>query len=97
MKTYNELRKKIINTNGRLFGVEFVKKDGSLRKMCCRLGVKKGVKGVEPNRAEQDYEHNLMTVYDFNANRTDESKGGFRRINLSTVQSFTIDGVKDII
>ena len=31
--------------NGQLFGAEFVKKDGSVRRMVARMGVTKGVKG----------------------------------------------------
>jgi len=32
-------------TNGAIFGVEFIKKDGSLRKMTCRTGVKSHLRG----------------------------------------------------
>ena len=33
-------------TQGRIFGVTFEKKDGSLRQMVCRKGVRVGVKGT---------------------------------------------------
>lgn len=40
----------IINkTNGKFFGITFIKKDGTIRKATARIGVKKGVKGVGMN------------------------------------------------
>lgn len=81
----NEVRAFLERTNGKIFSATFVKKDLSLRRMTARLGVKKGVKGIT-NRKQEDEKYDLITVYDFNANRIDnKNKGGFRRINLKTL------------
>ena len=77
---------KAYGKTGKLFSVTFTKKDGTTRKMVCRLGVRKGVKGLERNRAEKDKKLGLMTVYDFNADRGNGKQGGFRRINLRTLK-----------
>jgi len=73
------MKTKILNTKGKIFSVTFTKKDGSIRKMVCRTGVSKGVKGIglkfDPNAK------NLMVVFDMH-------KKAFRMINLSTIQSF---------
>lgn len=37
----------IDSTKGKFFSAEFIKKDGSVRFMLCRNGVKKGLKGGE--------------------------------------------------
>lgn len=39
----------IVGRKGKIFSVIFTKADGSERYMTCRLGVKKGVKGVQRN------------------------------------------------
>jgi len=83
----------ILSTKGKLFGVEFIKQDQSVRKMVCRLGVQKGVKGVVDRKAE-DEQHNLLTVFDFNADRTKDSQGGFRRINFGTLRKVKANGVE---
>ena len=87
-----ELRSMIEDTNGRLFGICFIKNNGVLRRMVARTRVRKGVKDVEKNRAEVDKAHNLVTAYDFNADRRKDTKGGFRRINLDTVKWIRISG-----
>ena len=65
--------------NGKIFSVTFVKKDGTLRKMTARLGVKKDLKGVglKFNPAEK----NLLVVFDMH-------KRAYRMINLQTIISF---------
>lgn len=72
------------NTNGRTFSVVFKKKDGSIRKMTCRTGVKKHLKGGESTIKHKD---NLFGVFDM-------SNGGYRCINLDTVISAKVDGVE---
>lgn len=73
------MKAQILATKGRIFSVTFIKKDGTERKMVCRTGVQKGVKGVglkfDPSSK------NLMVVYDMH-------KKAFRMINLSTLLSF---------
>ena len=73
------MKAQILATKGRIFSVTFIKKDGTERRMVCRTGVQKGVKGVglkfDPSSK------NLMVVFDM-------QKKAFRMINLSTLLSF---------
>ena len=73
----NLLKSMIKNTNGKFFTCFFVKKDGTLRKMTARVGVKKGLANNGFMREEKD---NLVCVYDMVAH-------DFRFINLSTLKS----------
>ena len=75
--------KKVLS-DGKVFTVVFVKKDGSIRKMNARLGVKKGVKGV--GMSFDPYSKNLLPVYDM-------QKKGFRMINADTLIKITHKGV----
>lgn len=75
--------KKVLG-DGKVFTVVFVKKDGSIRKMNARLGVKKGVKGV--GMSFDPYSKNLLPVYDM-------QKKGFRMINADTLIRITHKGV----
>ena len=75
--------KKVLG-DGKVFTVVFVKKDGSIRKMNARLGVKKGVKGV--GMSFDPYSKNLLPVYDM-------QKKGFRMINADTLIKITHKGV----
>ena len=74
----------IKSTKGKFFSVEFVKRDGSTRKMTARLGVRKGItgKGLAFNPAERD----LMVVW-----ATD--KKNYRMINLRTINAIKFNGV----
>jgi hypothetical protein len=69
----------IKKTNGRIFSVTFVKKDGTIRKMTARLGVKKDLKGVglsfDPTAKQ------LVVVFDMH-------KRAYRMINLQTIITF---------
>lgn len=66
----------IDSTRGKFFVINFIKKDGTVRKMLTRTGVSKGVKGNGlPNTKE-----NILRAYDL-------SIGQWRSINLETVQS----------
>lgn len=81
--TKKEALKKIRQSNGKLFGVTFIKKNGSLRDMNCRLGVQKGVKGVGMSYNPSEY--NLICVFDV-------KKDSFRMINLKTITRLSISG-----
>ena len=62
---------------GRIFTVRFVKRtNGEERRMTCRLGVKKALRGGTPAYDPRSY--NLMTVYDVRAR-------DYRSVNLETV------------
>jgi len=84
MITKEEAKEMIFKTEGKIFGVSFIKKDGTFRAMNCRRGVKKGVKGV--GMGYDPAKFNLIPVYDMN--------NGFRMINASTIQDITIKGDK---
>lgn len=69
----------IKKTNGKIFSVTFVKKDGTLRKMTARLGVKKDIKGV--GLSFDPAAKQLVVVFDMH-------KRAYRMINLQTIISF---------
>jgi len=73
--------------DGKIFTVEFVKKDGTVRKMNARLGVKKHLKGG--SLAFDPSERNLLPVFDM-------QKEGYRMINASTILTIKIGG-KEIV
>jgi len=68
----------------KIFSVEFLKKDGSLRKMVCRLGVKKHLKGGELKYSPEDF--NYLTVFDLQSEE-------YRTINVNTIKKIKLDGV----
>ena len=63
--------------------IEFVKADGSIRKINGRLGVEKHKKGGRDCNTNKQ----MMTVYDNYAK-------GYRNVNLSTVNYVVVDGIK---
>jgi len=67
----------------KIFGVEFIKKDGSRRKMIARIGVKNHLKGGRNNveRIDRPY----MTVFDM-------QKKEYRTFNPRTAVSLKVDG-----
>jgi hypothetical protein len=68
----------------KFFTATFIKKDGSLRTMNCRLGVKKHLKGGEKKYNTEIY--NYLTVYDM-------QKKGYRTININTLKELKIGTV----
>lgn len=80
----NRANLKALVQDGQIFAVEFIKRtDGSLRRMVCRLGVKKHLKGG--GVAYDTKAHNLLTVFDM-------EKGGYRSIPVEAVQRLTVHG-----
>lgn len=78
--------KELINqSKGHIFSVSFIKKDGTLRNMVCRNGVKKGVTGAGMNYNPAD--HDLLTVYDM-------AKNEFRSIPLNRLHRVKVDGLE---
>ena len=67
------LAKKLEQSSG-FVTVTFVKKDGSVRKMNCRMGVSKYLKGGESTLDANQY----VTVYDM-------TKAAYRAINRDTI------------
>lgn len=82
----NEFKEMV--ADGKIFTVEFIKKDGTLRKMNARLGVKKHLKGG--TLAFDPSERNLLPVFDM-------QKEGYRMINASTILTIKIGGREIIL
>lgn len=74
----NELQDMVINSNGKLFGVSFIKKDGSPRDMVCRLGVKSYIKGTGKPSFALNKDNPYQLVFDF-------QKKAYRVINMDTL------------
>ena len=74
--------KVIHDTHGQIFSAQFIKKDGSTRKMVARIGVHKNLQGGQNGVSAKN---NLVTVYDM-------AKGGYRMINLKTLLTLKASG-----
>ena len=73
----DELKAMIKSTKGRFFSAEFIKSDGSKRKIIARVGCHIGVKGTS-NRKQKEH---LIAVYE-------PKVKGWRTINLETLRHF---------
>tara|TARA_R100000501_G_C2554939_1_gene67978 strand:+ start:56 stop:337 length:282 start_codon:yes stop_codon:yes gene_type:complete len=73
----------IYATNGKIFSAVFTKKDGEKRKMVCRRGVAKYVKGVGLKFKPE--ERNLIGVFDMH-------KKAYRFINIKTLEQIKVKG-----
>lgn len=69
--------------DGQIFSVTFVKKDKTLRRMVCRLGVKKDIKGT--GNSYNPAERNNLIVFDM-------QKKAYRTINLDTITEVRLKG-----
>ena len=78
----DELKAMIKSTKGRFFSAEFIKANGSKRKIIARVGCHIGVKGTS-NRKQKE---NLIAVYE-------PKTKGWRTINLETLQQFSCGGL----
>jgi hypothetical protein len=78
----------IKNTKGAFFTAFFTKKDGSLRRMNARLGVKAYLKGGE--LPYNPIEKGLLPVFDV-------QKKQYRMINTNTLQSAIIKNTEYIV
>ena len=77
----DELKAMIKSTKGRFFSAEFIKANGSKRKIIARVGCHIGVKGTSNRKPKE----NLVTVYE-------PKVKGYRTINLETLQNFKCGG-----
>jgi hypothetical protein len=80
---YTQILNILRSSKGKIFTVEFVKKNGRLRRMNCRLGVTyccngKGLKYDPLARG-------LLPVYDMQAK-------GYRMVSLDTIKSIKLNG-----
>ena len=81
--TKEQAYEKMTQSSGKIFTVNFVKKDGSNRAMNCRLGVKKHLKGgvLRYNPKAK----NLLGIFDL-------YKQAYRMVNLTTIYRLKIEG-----
>ena len=85
----NELLQKLQEKRGEIFSLTFIKKDGSLREMQCRLGVKKGLKGT--GLKYDPIAKGLLPVYDMALAKSGvEASKAYRMINLNTVKTLKL-------
>ena len=84
--------RKIKNVRGKIFTVEFLKKDGTLRRMVCRKEVKKFLKGGTRHSTP-----GLIVVCDMEAAKriaeTGSKESPYRSFHISSIGSLTVDGV----
>lgn len=80
--TEEQVREAVKNAKGRIFSVEFIKRDNTLRKMICRTGVTKHLKGGE--LAYDPIEKGMLPVFDM-------QKQEYRMINLRTIQRISLE------
>ena len=78
----------IYKTNGKIFSAVFIKKDGEKRKMVCRQGVYKYVKGIGLKFKPE--ERGLIGVFDMH-------KKAYRFINIKTLEQIKVKGIQYII
>ena len=82
MKTFSNIFADLITlSNGKFVTVTFIKKDGSERKMNCRIGVKKHLRGGACTVNTDKY----LIVYDV------QSKG-YRSIDKDAIIALSING-----
>lgn len=72
----------MLGSNGRIFTVTFIKKDGSTRSLNGRMGVKKFLAGGTRTTDPEQY----LIVYDL-------KNEGYRAVNRNTIISVKLDGV----
>ena len=82
-------RKKLLElireNKSNIFSVVFLKKDGTIRRMICRLGVKKYVNGK--GLKYDPIERGLLGVFDM-------QKEAYRMVNLNTISNIKMKGVE---
>lgn len=75
----------IEQSNGKMVTVSFIKKDGSLRVLNGRLGVKKYLKGGKINTNTEEY----INIYDV-------KNQGYRSINRSTIVALRMQCIEAV-
>ena len=78
----DEIKAMVKSSKGRIFSAEFIKADGSKRKIVARVGCHIGVKGTS-NRKQKEH---LIAVYE-------PKTKGWRTINLETLLSYSCGGL----
>ncbi len=73
-----ELQNVLLGTKGKIFSATFVKKNGKVRDINCRLGVKSHIKGTGSPSFAESSDNPYQLVFDL-------QKNGYRVINLETI------------
>tara|TARA_Y100000296_G_C5039452_1_gene189062 strand:+ start:323 stop:643 length:321 start_codon:yes stop_codon:yes gene_type:complete len=96
MKISQAEAKEIIHSTrakGTVFGVEFIKRTtGEIRRMNCRLDVKKYTVGGELPYHPADYA--LIPVWDVNLGKNGGGSEGYRMINAEGIIKLTVAGIQ---
>ncbi len=91
-KDYDKFINDLAKYGNRIFSIMFRRENakivdgvviapaGQVRTMRCRLCVKKDVKGVQPQRREQDRQNGVITVYEMSG-----WDSGFKCIKISNI------------
>ena len=72
------LKKVLLNTNGKIFSVSFIKKNGEARDMVCRLDVKS--RAINPDKPSTAMQGNKPYILVF-----DMQKDDYRIVNYETI------------
>lgn len=75
----------IDNSDGKIVSVDFIKKDGTTRKLVGRLGVKKYLKGGTKTTDDDKY----ISIYDI-------QNHGYRSINRDTILGIRACGIEAV-
>lgn len=96
----------LINTRPTaIFGLEYLKADGTVRRASCRLHVSNPGHGTKPGqglyRGESAKEalenHGNLKYYDMGKKSPDGSQGAYRTAKLSRIQRLVFDSVSYIV
>lgn len=87
---YQEFKDRLEDlAGGRIFSVEFVKKNGEERRMVCRFGVKAHLVGEKEfgiSRSQNMLRQGYLTVFDMH-------KVEYRSVNISTLKWIKVAGI----
>jgi hypothetical protein len=85
MNSSKTLASLIEKSNGKMLTVTFLKRDGTMRTMNGRIGVKKYIKGSSLKKNSSDY----ITMYDV-------QNQGYRSVNRNTIVSVRSEGIEAV-
>jgi len=74
-----------IKAKNRFFSIDYIKSDGTRRKVVCRLGVKRHLRLIKKGESRRTLSPFVITVYDM-------VKKNYRSLRLDRIQSITIAG-----
>jgi hypothetical protein len=82
-----------LHKSGKSFHVQFVKADGSIRDMDCRMNVTKHSKGNVPTYNGKNFDKGNIGVYEFGRDEKGHfTSNGYRSFNIDRVKSLKVGG-----